>query len=397
MTKELFYQLRQIASDHEEWRNKCLNLIPAENITSPWTRRMLASDFGHRYSWDEPWYGGQKYSEQLEQLVIEAAKRLFKAQYANVRPLSGHMSLMATLMGLLEPGNSLVISDFKQGGYPLNLQARFPLSIQFLPYKGEYSMDTEKAVTLIEEIQPNMVVLGASFFPFPHPVEEIARVAHRVGTILVYDGSHVLGLIAGGQFQDPLSDGADILLGSTHKTFPGPQGGIVLVRDDMDLAERIDVTLRPPPVLVDNFHLHRVAALGVTLAELSQFGSKYAAQVVRNAQALAKTLDENGVPIIGAEHGYTYSHQVLFKMKTAEEGHRIRDQLERADIIADAGVRLGTQEVTRRGMREPEIHQIAEYIIDVLVRKVSPKKVKERVHHLVDQFPSVEFCFKSEA
>ncbi len=388
-------KLRETLTEHEKWRRRCLNLIPSENVTSPLVRRMLASDFGHRYYWDEPWYGGQQFTEQVEQLAVEAAKQLYGARYANVRALSGHMALMAALMGLLEPGDTVVISNVENGGYPLNLQARFPMDIHYFPYhQDRYTMDKEGAVELIEEVKPRLVIFGASLFPFPHPVREVAKAACSVEAVPVYDGSHVLGLIAGRQFQDPFGEGAEILLGSTHKTLFGPQGGILLVRENMELAEQIDLTLRAPPVLVDNFHMNRVAGLGVALAELLSFGEEYARQVVLNAQTLAKSLHERGILVVGAEQGFTESHQVLLHVENSEEGLRIRDQLEAADIIADIGVRLGSQELTRLGMKEPEMIEVAELVSALLIDRESPKQVKPRVHKLIDQFQEIQFCFK---
>lgn len=392
--EEIIRKLRGTLTEHETWRRRCLNLIPSENVTSPLVQRMLASDFGHRYYWDEPWYGGQKFTEQIEHLTVEAAKQLFGAKYANVRALSGHMSLMAILMGLLEPGDTVIISDTENGGYPLNLQARFPLDIHYFPYlQDRYSMDEKGAVEQIKKVKPRLVVLGASLFPFPHPVREVAKAALEVGAVPVYDGSHVLGLIAGHQFQDPFGEGAEVLLGSTHKTLFGPQGGIVLVRENMEIAEQIDLTLRAPPVLVDNFHMNRVAGLGVALAELLSFGEEYAKQVVLNAQTLAKSLHEQGIQVVGTERGFTQSHQVLLQVRSSEEGVRIRDRLEAADIIADVGVRLGSQEITRLGMKESEMEEVAGLICALLIDKESPKKVKIRVHKLIDRFQELKFCF----
>jgi glycine hydroxymethyltransferase len=397
MGEDFVLQLRETTKKHEEWRNQCLNLIPSENITSPLVRKMLASDFGHRYYWDEPWYGGQQYSEQVEKTTIAAAKQLFHAEYVNVRPLSGHMSLMAVLMGLLEPGDTILISNIENGGYPLNLQLRFPMDVHYFPYqKDRFSMDIEKTVAMIERLQPRLAILGASLFPFPHPVEAVTRAAKKTGTIVVYDGSHVLGLIAGGQFQNPFQEGVEVLLGSTHKTVPGPQGGIILVNKNMEIAEKIDATLRSPPVLVDNFHMHRVAALGVTLAELLQFGKSYAEQIVQNSQVLAKALHNRSIPVIGSDKGFTKSHQVLLQIANDVEGQHIRDRLEHADIIVDAGVRLGTQEITRRGMEESEMEQVAELIEEVLIKKTPETQVKHKVHKLVNQFQDVKYCFEMD-
>jgi glycine hydroxymethyltransferase len=302
---------------------------------------------------------------------------------------------MSVIIGLCEPNDTILISHTENGGYPLNLQARFPLDVQYLPYQSDqYSMDVSGAKDLIEQIHPTLVILGASIFLQPHPVRELAKATHEAGSTLVYDGSHVLGLIAGGQFQNPFREGAQILLGSTHKTFFGPQGGIVLVRNDEDLAEKIDITLRPNPVLVDNYHHHRVAALAVALTELLAFGKEYARQVVQNAQGLARALDSNGVSIIGDSWGFTSSHQVLLQTTNFEHGRQIRDQLEESDIIADIGVRLGSQEVTRRGMKQPQMQRIATLIARRLEGE-NTETIKKEVHQLTTQFDKVEYCFSS--
>jgi glycine hydroxymethyltransferase len=394
LTAELAQKIQSTVRKHELWRQKCLNLIPSENLTSPQVRAMLGSDFGHRYAWDEFWYGGQKYSVEIEEQAVEAAKKLFQAKYVNVRPLSGHLSLMAVIMGLCQPGDSIVISHFENGGYPLNLQARFPLDVHYFPYlQDQYSMDVSGTIELIRRVRPRLAILGASLFVKPHPVTDLAKICQEVGTTLVYDGSHVLGLIAGGQFQNPFKEGAQIMLGSTHKTFFGPQGGIVLVKDDEDLAEQVNLTLRPNPVLVDNYHHHRVAALAVALAELLAFGKAYAKQIVENSQELAQALVKRNIPVIGADWKYTSSHQVLLETKDFEQGKQMCTQLEAADIIVDAGVRLGTQEVTRRGMKTAQMPVIAQLIAERL-QGTAPSQVKKQVHSLTSQFQSTAFCFK---
>jgi glycine hydroxymethyltransferase len=301
---------------------------------------------------------------------------------------------MAVIMGLCQPGDSIVISHFENGGYPLNLQARFPLDVHYFPYlQDQYSMDVSGTIELIRRVRPRLAILGASLFVKPHPVTDLAKICQEVGTTLVYDGSHVLGLIAGGQFQNPFKEGAQIMLGSTHKTFFGPQGGIVLVKDDEDLAEQVNLTLRPNPVLVDNYHHHRVAALAVALAELLAFGKAYAKQIVENSQELAQALVKRNIPVIGADWKYTSSHQVLLETKDFEQGKQMCTQLEAADIIVDAGVRLGTQEVTRRGMKTAQMPVIAQLIAERL-QGTAPSQVKKQVHSLTSQFQSTAFCFK---
>jgi glycine hydroxymethyltransferase len=201
-------------------------------------------------------------------------------------------------------------------------------------------------------------------------------------------------LIAGRQFQNPFKEGAEIMLGSTHKTFFGPQGGIILVKKDADLAEQINLTLRPNPVLVDNYHHHRVAALAIALAELHAFGKEYAEQVVANAQTLAQALIEEEIAVVGAEWGYTKSHQVLLQTEDFDHGMKVCAQLEASDIIADVGVRLGSQEVTRRGMKTEQMPTIAKLIAKRL-QGIAPKLIKKEVHSLTRKFQAINYCFTS--
>jgi glycine hydroxymethyltransferase len=194
----------------------------------------------------------------------------------------------------------------------------------------------------------------------------------------------VLGLIAGEQFQSPLDEGCDVLVGSTHKSFFGPQGGLI-VSNDEDLFDTIDTKVFPG--IVDNVHLNRVASLCHAMIELLKFGNEYATQVVRNSQALARSLDEQHVPVKCRSVGYTKSHQVLLDYPENETAG-IADLLQECDIIVDSGIRVGTSEVTRRGMKEQEMESIAQILSDVLVRKPPTNDVKSRVHKLVDEFSS---------
>lgn len=186
------------------------------------------------------------------------------------------------------------------------------------------------------------------------------------------------------------------MLGSTHKTLFGPQGGIVLVKNNAELAEQIDFTLRPNPVLVDNYHHHRVAALGIALTELLAFGKDYAKQVVNNSQQLAKELAERQIPLIGEAWGYTRSHQVLLHTENFNQGVKMCARLEAADIIADAGVRLGVQEITRRGMKTEQMPTVANLIARCLQGETS-KTIKAEVHVLTRQFQTPIYCFDYEA
>jgi len=170
---------------------------------------------------------------------------------------------------------------------------------------------------------------------------------------VAYDGSHVLGLIVGGQFQDPLRESADVLLGSTHKTFPGTQGGIILC-NDKDVAKKIAKVIMRSPLLIDNIHLHRVGALAITLIEMLLFGEEYAIQIIKSSKTLARYLYEDGIEVKCKEKDFTQSHQILYPQEP-EKGLKIRTLLEQAEIIVDRRIRIGTQEVTILGMKNKEM------------------------------------------
>ena len=235
-----------------------------------------------------------------------------------------------------------------------------------------------------------MVVLGLSYFPFPFNIGPIRQACDKVGAYLCYDASHVLGLIAGGQFQRPLKEGADLMLGSTHKSFFGPQGGLMLTNDE-NIYKRIleNSTWRS----IDNAHWNRVAALGVALEEMKEFGKAYATQVVKNAKALAKALALSGVPIRFAHRGYTESHQVLMDNKRAATlyGAQFPDlaaRLEANNIIIDSVGRMGTSEVTRMGLKEKDMATIASLVVDVMKHN---KKVGSKVKALLKK-AKLSFC-----
>ncbi len=253
------------------------------------------------------------------------------------------------------------------------------------------NIEVDEAREAIVKVKPKVLIFGASLFLFPNPVKELTEVAKDVGAHIGFDGSHVLGLIAGGEFQQPLEEGSSALFGSTHKSFFGPQGGILLADDEVGsiLKEKIY------PAFVDNAHWNRIAALTLALAELKEFGSEYAKQIIRNSQTLARSLADNALPISGSTQGYTMSHQVLMDFGGYKHGRRVAEKLARSNIIADCGVRLGASEVTRRGMKEDEMEKIAQLISEAIVGSRPPEKIKKDVKQLAEEFQTVSYCFES--
>ena len=388
-------EILSLVDKHEEWRGKkCLNLIPSENVMSPSVRRLLSSELGHRYTARDRFYMGTRFIDEIEEYGEKIAKEMFKADTADLRPLSGHIADLIFLANFSKPRDTFMCVSPEDGGYPgmwneglaglLGLKAvAFPFS------KNDMNIIVEEAEETIRRVKPKVVVFGASLITFPYPVKELAKIAKEYGACVGFDGSHVLGLIAGEQFQDPLREGAHVLLGSTHKTFFGPQGGIILA--DKEHGELLKSKVYP--AFVDNAHWNRIAALTLALAEMKEFGKSYAQQVIRNAQTLAKALHEYGFPVVCPHLGFTRSHQVILNYGGYEKGRKIAEKLQEANIIVDCAVRIGTCEVTRRGMRESEMLKIAELLKRVIFDREDSEKIKAEVAKLCSEFQNVKYCF----
>ncbi|MGD0396304.1 MAG: serine hydroxymethyltransferase [Nitrososphaerales archaeon] len=394
MTYNYLERLNRTVRDHEEWRiRECLNLIPSENRGSDHMRSMLTTDFGNRYSAPDKFYRGTRFVDELQALSEEVARKVFNARYADVRPLSGHTADMAVLLSLTEAGDKIMSVSPDNGGYPgithLGLGRLLKLQNLYFPYDDNaVNIRARESISVIRSQNPKIVFFGASFIPFPHPTKQLAS---AVSGTCVYDGSHVLGLIAGDAFQDPLREGCSLLIGSTHKSLPGPQGGIILSNNE-EVFNAVSGKIHPG--IVDNVHLNRVAALTVSLLEMMQFGKSYAQAVIKNSQALAKALVAGGVKVRGAPLGYTKSHQVLLDYDASRLGF-YSAKLEQANIITDNGGRLGTSELTRLGYDAAEMEEVAELICLALLGKKPVDFVKKRVKSLVKQHQEPTYVLKS--
>jgi glycine hydroxymethyltransferase len=405
---------------HHEWFKNSIPLIASENVTSPAVREALLSDFQHRYA--EGWpgervYAGCVYIDQVEILAMELARELFKAEHANVQPVSGVTANLATYTALTEPGDTMMCLAIASGGHISMGKKKFGgtagavhgLEVEYIPFnEKKMNIDVEEATKKIEEVKPKLLTLGGSVFLFPHPVKELSEVARENGAHVMYDAAHVCGLIAGGQFQDPLKEGADVMTCSTHKTLPGPQHGMILCRKE--LAEKINHAVFPG--VVSNHHLHSVAGLAVALAEMMEFGREYTAQIVKNSQALAKALHDFGFDVLCPDLGFTRSHTLVANVVKYGDGGSLEKKLERSNIILNrnllpwdpregrhyknpGGIRLGTSEVTRLGMKEPQMGKIAEFIKRVVVDGAPEEKIACEVEKFRQEYQRVHYCFDS--
>lgn len=251
-------------------------------------------------------------------------------------------------------------------------------------------------------------MFGGSLFLFPHPMKELKDFLQSHDIFICYDSAHVSGLIAGKQFQDPLREGAQTMTLSTHKTLPGPQGGMVLSFDKY--AEDIKKSVFPGNT--SNHHLHSVAGKAIAFAEMIEFGEEYSVQTVKNARALAEALSSKGIAVLGEKNGFTASHQVAVNVSKYGDGGKFEHELEEANLIVNrqllpgdikagrdykrpGGIRLGSSEVTRLGMKESEMQEIANFIHRIIVNKETPESVKKDIIEFRSQFTKVHYAFET--
>jgi glycine hydroxymethyltransferase len=412
----------QARLNNELFRN-FLPLIASENVESPLCQEMLLTDFHGRYAEGTPdmrYYQGCKYFDEVERKAMELAKRLFNCSYANVQTLSGTVANMAIYKGLTKPGDKFLALDTADGGHisagKYGAAGFRGLNIITYPFIEErWNIDVDKSVKIIESEQPTLTMAGGSVILFPIPLKEIAEATKAAGGYLAYDGAHVLGLIGGKQFQDPLHEGAQVMTSSTHKTFPGPQGGIVLANPNLDtedgkkLARKLDFGCFPG--VTSNYHLHHVAAKAMALAEHLEFGEAYAKQTIVNAKAFAQALWERDFQVLCEPYGFTESHQVLLRIGKPNEGKGkwAAEKLEEGGMITNqeilpgdnsptftSGLRLGTQELTRIGMKEKDMKEVAEFMKQVLLDNKDPAKVKEKVKEFRKDFQLIHYCFHAD-
>src|SRR5206468_480525 len=400
---------------HHAWFSKSLPMIASENVISPMAREMLLTDFGDRYAEGLPherYYQGNTFVDEVEDRVVALAEQIFRVRHVDPRPISGTVANLAVYYALLEPGDIMTsvalshgahISSAKFGGAGMRgiNNVNYPFDVERM------NIDIDGSAKIIRHVKPTVAAFGQSVFLFPPPLKELGDAFQEADCHVWYDGAHVMGLIAGGQFQDPLREGADVITGSTHKTLPGPQHGILLSdSEDEKFVKRLMKGVFPG--VVSNHHLHAMAALGITLAEHLEFGREYAAQIVKNAKALGQALRERGFPVLAEKYGFTESHALAIDVAKLGGGAHVSLQFEKANVITNknllpwdtssvkpSGVRVGTQELTRLGMREGQMSEVADLMARVAIKREDPTGVAKDVEELRREFNTVHYCFQS--
>jgi glycine/serine hydroxymethyltransferase len=439
-------KLMDKVEENTDWRQKkCFNLIPSETTPSLLVKMCEISDPSGRYAEHRTmkgeeiyFYQGIDFIEEVEVNVKEEMKKYFGCSQVEPRPISGQMANEIVFKGMVKFLNRgrkdeelrrirLVMNNLLTHGGHLSSQPMGALfnyvakdpetgkdSVINFPVLEDnlYRTDTEKLGEILEENKPELIVFGKSMFLYQEPVEFVYNKVKdwEDRPLIMYDMAHVLGLY--GAFQQPLKEGADIVTGSTHKTFFGPQRGIIASNMDKGTPLRklwLSIKSRAFPGSTSNHHLGTLLALLMAAYEMNQFRDEYQKAVRNNAKAFAKSLNERGIDVEGEESdGFTETHQVVIRVKKFGQGMKIARRLEENNIITNyqalpddetfldpSGIRMGVQEMTRFGMKEKDFDMLADFIADVIIKN---KDIKEEVAKRRSDFLEMIYCLpKNEA
>jgi glycine hydroxymethyltransferase len=424
--KEAYNKIFTKLKDHHKWFENSIPLIASENIPSPAVREAIISDFGNRYA--EGWpgervYAGCVYIDDVEFECMKLAKKLYKAKFVDVRPISGVVANLVVYSAFTNPSDIMLAPSIPAGGHISHGKKEHfgtaglvhGLEIEFYPFNAEeMTIDVDKTKQKIKDLNnnnrlPKIAMFGGSLFLFPHPVKELSDFLKSYDIHINYDAAHVAGLIAGGKFQDPLREGADTMTMSTHKTLFGPQGGLVLGSKEHEEVIKKSTF----PGLTSSHHIHHMAGKAVAFAEALEFGKDYATQVIKNAKSFANALSDMGFKVLGEKRGFTQSHQIAVNDLDYADGGKVEADLEKANIIVNrqlipgdikagrnyfhpSGIRLGVSEITRLGMKKNEMQEIASFMKQIIIERKDPKKILSKVKTFRKNYQKVKFCFDSK-
>ena len=387
----------------------CVNLNPAANVMNPRAEAFLACGLGSRPSLGYP---GDKYEmgleaiEEIEVITAELAAEVFCARFVEYRVGSGALANLYAFMATTGPGDTIIAPPASIGGHVTHHAAGaaglFGLKIHPAPVDPDrFTVDLDRLRADAKRLGPALITIGGSLNLLPHPLREIRGIADEVGCPVLYDAAHLSGLIAGRAWQQPLDEGAQLMTMSTYKSLGGPAGGLILT-NDADLAAKLDAIAFPG--LTANFDVGRCAALAVTLLDWQVEGRAYALMMTSTATALAEALAGHDLPVFRTRQGFTSSHQLALLAAQWGGGQTTARLLRRANLLASGiglpaptvdddmnGLRLGTNELARRGMTETDMAELAELIARVLVKGEAPETVALDTTAFRRRFQGVHF------
>lgn len=385
-----------------------IELIASENIVSPAVMAAMGSVLTNKYAEGYPghrYYGGCQYVDQVEQIAIDRACKLFGAKYANVQPHSGAQANLAVYFALLNVGDTVMGMDLSQGGHlthgsPVNMSGKNYNFVSYGVSAEDGRIDYAALAKQVAKVRPKLLVAGASAYPRAIDFEKLAEIAHGYGAMLMVDMAHIAGLVAGGQHQSPVPY-ADVVTTTTHKTLRGPRGGLILTNNEY-IIKRINSAIFPGTQGGPLEHI--IAAKAVCFGEaLKPEFKEYARKIVENAKALEAELTARGVKLVS---GGTDNHLLLIDLTDEDcTGKELEHNLDEVHITANkntvpgekrspfvtSGVRIGTPAVTTRGMGPDEMKVIADCIADCVFDFANKKdEVASKVEELTKKFPLYE-------
>ncbi|NHB75424.1 serine hydroxymethyltransferase [Rhodobacter calidifons] len=397
-----------IARNREIHDQDCFNLNPATNVMNPRAEVALASGLGSRPSLGYP---GDKYEmgleaiEEIEVIAAELAAEIFQARFAEIRVGSGALANLYGFMALARPGDSIIAPPASIGGHVTHHAAGcaglYGLTTHPAPIDADgYTLDLSALHDLAHAVRPKVITIGGSLNLFPHPVAEVRKIADQVGAKVLFDAAHQCGIIAGGVWANPLTEGAHLMTMSTYKSLGGPAGGLI-VTNDATIAERLDAIAFPG--LTANFDAAKSAALAYTLLDWRDHGVAYATAMVELAKALARELTQLGLPVFAADRGATTSHQFAIEAAPYGGGQAASKTLRKAGFLACGiglplpdvpgdlnGLRLGTPELVRRGVTPADAPALASLIAEAL-RSNAPETLAPRTKALRARFQGLHY------
>ena len=404
----------KIASDVQSWIEELaqenhrlhdiegINLNPATNILNPRAEKLLASGMSSRASLGHP---GDKYEtglgaiEQIEIITQELACEVFGSTYAEFRVPSGAIANLYAFMANAEPGDTIIAPPPTIGGHVTHHQGGsaglYRLNIISAPVdESGYTIDIDALRKMAHEVKPTMITVGGSLNLFHHPIADVRAIADEVGAKVLFDAAHLCGMIAGKVWPQPLVEGAHLMTFSTYKSLGGPAGGLIVTNNDAIAY----------PGLTANFDAAKTAALGVTLQDWKAVGPEYAQMMVKTSKALAQNLQNRGVSIYAADKGFTMSHQFAILAAPYGGGQTAAKRMGDAGLLACGiglpiapvdgdlnGLRIGTPEIVRLGMKVEHMDQLADFIAQSLDSSVAPAGIKQEVTQWRKQFSGVHY------
>ncbi|WP_116050851.1 serine hydroxymethyltransferase [Amycolatopsis palatopharyngis] len=406
----LLAELDRLAEENRRIHDvESVNLNPATNVMNPRAEAMLSANLSSRPSLGYP---GDKYEmgleaiEQIEVIAAELVAEVFGARYAEIRVASGALANLYAFMATCEPGDTIIAPPAAIGGHVTHhaggSAGMYRLNTVPAPVSPDgYTVDIGTLRTLAHEVRPKLITIGSSLNLYAHPVGSIREIADEVGARVLFDAAHLCGLIAGKAWQQPLAEGADLISFSTYKSLGGPAGGAI-VTNDPELAERIDRIAFPG--LTANFDAAKAAALAVTMLDWQVAGEAYAAAMVETAARLAAELEAVGLPLFAGAHGATRSHQFAIRAYQWGGGQAAAKHLRKANLLACGiglpespiegdvnGLRMGTPELVRLGMKPGDMADLAQLIARGLDRDGDPTTVAPDVAVWRKQFSGVHY------